>query len=1823
MSKKLGVLFLVFAFLLSNLSNMPVNVFAQEVGTTAQNPIIWADVPDVDIIRVGNAYYMTSTTMHMHPGVPIMKSTDLVNWKIVNYVYDILGAEDKQALINGQNEYGKGSWASSFKYHDGKFYVVFGDIGAGKTYIYQTTDIEKGPWTKSVLNTYYHDMSLFFDDDGRVYLVYGNGAIKAIELTSDVTAVKPGGFNQTLIANANAPTGSNIMLTAEGTHVQKINGKYYIFNINWPSGGVRTEIVHRSDTFTGTYEGKVFLANPGAGVAQGQLIDTPDGKWYALLFQDHGSVGRVPFLVPTTWSADGWPVASTNVTDTGISAATSPNFNIVQSDEFNNSPNLLNSYHEVVQEKTPVIVTPSLLDPSAAPESIVNPGVENGAAPWINYGNCTVSASITEHNNGAGSLFVTGRKGSTDGPKQDLTGKVVAGHTYYFSASVKYTGDTAIIGTKQFNFNVMFNSTQSQPWLSIKVLKSANMTKGTWGTISGTYTVPEGTSIDKPFVFLETAFTSTPTANDLMDFYLDDVSWKDLTPDGNIVINGGIENGVTHWTGNDNAVVSVSNTEYSSGTNSLFITGRKATGDGPKQDLTGKVLAGHTYSISANVKYIGDSYPTTKQFNFDIEFNSTQPQPWTSIKILKSAMITKGAWGTIFGTYEVPVGTSIDKPFLFIETPWVSAPSATNDLMDFYVDDIVIKDVTPTDTMKAVENESNGSNLNLVWQWNHNPDNTKWSLTDRTGYLRLTTGRLSAGINEAKNTLTQRTFGPECSGNVAIDVSKMKDGDYAGLAAFQNTYGFVGVKMAGTTKSIVMVKGVSDADGSTAASGPTEVQAAQLPSGQTRVYLKVDFDFKNNTDKAYFYYSLDGNTWTKIGDYVQMTYSLKHFMGYRFGLFNYATKSIGGYVDFDYFRVEPKMTGTTATTLLNASMADVSSVLGVPNTEILVPLNMDALPEGQYSSISASINIPKYLTVSGVDFNAANITGTPSYTLVNDQLHLNVTGTKVNFANKNSDKLFAAIKLKVINYVPANTTVQINADYIKADNGSISYEVSKTTANIGLKAIDMSGVVVKKPGYNNPLMDYKLGADPYAITYNGKVYVYLSSDEYEYNTDGTIKSNSFSKLNKVFVLSSSDMVNWTDEGAIPVAGAYGLNDGKGIAKWASNSWAPATTHKVIDGKDKFFLYFANGAGGIGVLTADSPIGPWTDPLGKALVTSSTPGMSGVVWLFDPAVLVDDDGTGYLYCGGGIPYNPTDDQIAHPKTARVLKLGDDMISLASDAQMIDAPYLFEDSGIHKYNGKYYYSYCINFSGTHPSDYPAGEIGYMISDNPMGPFTYVGHFLKNPGAFFADGGNNHHTVFNFNNQWYVIYHAQTVAQAATGKGNGYRSPHINKIEYTAAGMIKEVKADFEGVPQIQNLNPYERTEGETIAWHKGLTTEITTATGGRPTNLHLTSINNGDWLAVSNADFGEKGATGFKANIASAVGGKIEIHLDSPTGTTIGTLNVGSTGGEQTWKVMETKIDKVTGVHSIFFVFIGEGNNNLFNIDYWQFTDDITPPHSTINLEGTLGDDNWYKSDVKITLFSEDNPGDSGIAKIEYSFDGLSWSLYEEPFTINTEGITKLYYKASDNAGNEEVASTIEIKIDKSAPVVELVGFENGSKVVLDSNTTVNWLGSDQISGLASDSSGKVSLDTSFVGKHTKIITAADKAGNINNYELTYYVIYEYSGILQPIDAAGSSDFKAGSTIPVKFSLIDGKGKCISTALAKLYISRIGDDGTTGDEVAAISSGSSNTDNQFRYDNTSQQYIFNLSTKKLNLVKGNYQITIKLDDEQTYTARFLLK
>lgn len=508
-----------------------------------QNPMLWADVPDPDVIRVGDTYYLVSTTMHLMPGAPIMTSKDLKNWETVGYIFDRLTDSPKYDLLNG-TVYGRGQWATSLKYHNGKFYALLApnERGAmGDTYIFSAEKAE-GPWTIVSRMRHFHDCSLFFDDDDRVYVIYGTGEM--MELKPDLSDVIEG-THQLLFQREEDERG-----LLEGSRMIKHNGKYYLLMIShvYAPGKHRREVCYRADNIHGPYEKQVILESEFGGFsyeAQGTIVDTPDGDWIGIIFQDRGGVGRVLTVMPCRW-VNGWPML----------------------------------------------------------------GDENGKVP------------------------------------------------------------------------------------------------------------------------------------------------ETVRP----LVNG---------------------------------------------------------------------------------------QPATAI--VKSD--------------------------------------------DFSSD-----------------------KLGLHWQWNHNPIDEAWSLKERPGSLRLKTNRVVSNLYLAPNTLTQRMEGPTCSGTIAIDISKMKDGDCAGLAAFNSDTGALVIKKKGKNLVLEMVemsvtltdldKEVTNVEEKVIESIPLNAQLSTLNS---QLFLRIDADFRpvngHGRDAANFYYSIDGSQWTQIGtkDYRLNFDWRRFFMGSKFGIFCYATKKKGGYVDIEAF----------------------------------------------------------------------------------------------------------------------------------------------------------------------------------------------------------------------------------------------------------------------------------------------------------------------------------------------------------------------------------------------------------------------------------------------------------------------------------------------------------------------------------------------------------------------------------------------------------------------------------------------------------------------------------------------------------------------------------------------------------------------------------------------------------------------------------------------------------------------------------------------------------------------------------------------------------
>lgn len=266
-------------------------------------------------------------------------------------------------------------------------------------------------------------------------------------------------------------------------------------------------------------------------------------------------------------------------------------------------------------------------------------------------------------------------------------------------------------------------------------------------------------------------------------------------------------------------------------------------------------------------------------------------------------------------------------------------------------------------------------------------------------------------------------------------------------------------------------------------------------------------------------------------------------------------------------------------------------------------------------------------------------------------------------------------------------------------------------------------------GYN-PLIYQKYTADPTACWFNNRMYIYCSHDQ-----TGATGYN----ISDVTLMSSDDLVNWTDEGEAVKASN---------TTWAGLTYAPDCVYR----NGYYYVYFGNGGGSVGVVRSANPTGPFTDPLGHALITSSTPGCSGMTYIFDPAAFIDDDGQAYCYFGGGGVGN-----------ARVIKLNSDMISVNGSAVTIDAPRYFEAPFMNKYNGTYYFSYSTDFSAS-----PAASIDYMTSSNPMTGFTHRGTVLYNPPN--NCGNNNHASIVNIGSNYYIAYHDRSLSNSKLGSCNG---------------------------------------------------------------------------------------------------------------------------------------------------------------------------------------------------------------------------------------------------------------------------------------------------------------------------------------------------------------------------------------------------------------------------------------------------------------------
>lgn len=467
---------------------------------------------------------------------------------------------------------------------------------------------------------------------------------------------------------------------------------------------------------------------------------------------------------------------------------------------------------------------------------------------------------------------------------------------------------------------------------------------------------------------------------------------------------------------------------------------------------------------------------------------------------------------------------------------------------------------------------------------------------------------------------------------------------------------------------------------------------------------------------------------------------------------------------------------------------------------------------------------------------------------------------------------------------------------------------------------------VSKEAVNSLLVTQRFIADPTTIEYNGRLYVYGTTDEIEFDKDANAIENAYN-THTLSCVSTDDLVNWKDEGKIDVTK---------LTTYAQKSWAPSIVSKEIDGKTKFFIYYTTGGDGIGVLEADHPAGPWRDPLGKRIIDRSLPTCSSeeVPWLFDPGVFVDDDGSAYIYFGGGS---------AGTSSGRVCKLNDDMISLdVSTMHPLDPYYYFEDNEINKFGDTYYYSYCTNWSTdlANGKDQYTGQacIAYYTADNPyMENATYHGTVFANPGNAYGNVYNNHHHMFTFKGEYYISYHTTYLESALYGTKMGYRSVHIDKLNVAEDGTLSATTT-YAGVGKEGNINAQGINDANIMSDNGGLTTEYS----DNQSKMVLTQIDTGDWNKVTGADFGSE-AKNVQVTLSSPTDeGSIEIYIDGKPGDAdavkIATVPLKKTSANDIYENVEVPLSQtISGKHDLYFVYRGTG----YQVASWAFYNDVAP------------------------------------------------------------------------------------------------------------------------------------------------------------------------------------------------------------------------------------------------------------------------------------------
>lgn len=457
-------------------------------------------------------------------------------------------------------------------------------------------------------------------------------------------------------------------------------------------------------------------------------------------------------------------------------------------------------------------------------------------------------------------------------------------------------------------------------------------------------------------------------------------------------------------------------------------------------------------------------------------------------------------------------------------------------------------------------------------------------------------------------------------------------------------------------------------------------------------------------------------------------------------------------------------------------------------------------------------------------------------------------------------------------------------------------EVKLSLLNVQWRRIMQGAVVLSGLSVNaqNPIVQTAYTADPAPLVYNDKLYLYTSHDE---------DDSTWFTMNDWKLYSTDDMVNWTEH---PTPLSFKTFE------WArGDAWAA----QCIERDGKFYMYVPvtdrKGESAIGVAVADSPYGPFYDPLGTPLVQADFGNI-------DPTVFIDDDGQAYLYWG-----NPN---------CFYVKLNKDMISYEGGIHAVPMTpesfgrregnpkraTLYEEAPwLYKRKGAYYLFYA---GGPIPE-----HLAYATSDSPEGPWKYGGTVMAKEGGSFT----NHPGIVDFRGKTYLFYH-----DASLPGGSGFtRSVCVREMDFGRDGKVNPVKMVKEGVEKgLKPLCPYRKVEAETMAWSKRMKSDYNPQVG-----VFVTALRNGSYTRVRDVDFGEKAPSCILARLSTTHNADIvmEVRLDGLEGKVLAELKVPRTGGDR-WKLVEKQIPQVTGVHDLYFIFKGKAMRNLAYFDYWKLS-----------------------------------------------------------------------------------------------------------------------------------------------------------------------------------------------------------------------------------------------------------------------------------------------